>query len=62
VRPGWTVAVAVLLFPIGLIALAHTDRETIRIDLTQGHRRTICVAQGVGPLNVRRAFADLEDA
>jgi hypothetical protein len=61
VRPGWTILVAVLVFPLGLLALMHTDRERITIDLAETDRGTTLVASGVAPLAVRRAFAELED-
>ena len=60
-RPGWTVAVAVLLFPVGLIALLHTVEEVITVDFYRKDGRTFALAQGVAPLPVRRAFAQLED-
>jgi hypothetical protein len=61
VRPAWTFAVAVLVFPFGLLALLHKDRERITIDLAENDRGTTLVASGVAPLAVRRAFAELED-
>jgi hypothetical protein len=61
VRPGWTYAVAVLVFPFGLLALMHKDRERITIDLAEDERGTHLIASGVAPLRIRRAFAELED-
>ena len=61
VRPAWTVLPAILLFPFGLLALLHKDRERITIDLADGEHGTHLVASGMGPLPVRRAFAKLED-
>jgi hypothetical protein len=61
IRPAWTIAVAVLMFPIGLVALVHKDRERITIDLTDNDRGCTVIASGVAPLPVRRAFAELED-
>ena len=61
VRPAWTFLVAVFVFPIGLLALMHKDRERITIDLAETDRGTTLVASGVAPLPVRRAFAELED-
>jgi hypothetical protein len=61
VRPGWTILVAIFAFPLGLLALMHTDRERITIDLAETDRGTTLVASGVAPLPVRRAFAELED-
>jgi hypothetical protein len=60
-RPLWTFAVAILLFPIGLLALLHKDRDRITIDLDEDDHGTNLVAIGVGPLAVRRAFLKLED-
>ena len=61
VRPGWTILVAIFAFPLGLLALMHTDRERTTIDLAETDRGTTLVASGVAPLPVRRAFAELED-
>jgi Domain of unknown function (DUF1707) len=60
-RPGWTVVVAVLLFPLGLVALVHTIDEIITVDFVRTAKGTVGLAQGVAPLPVRRAFAQLED-
>jgi hypothetical protein len=59
-RPAWTIVVAVVFFPVGLLALLYTGSEQITIDLARRGRDTVCLAQGVAPLPVRRAFADLE--
>ena len=61
VRPVWTFVVAIAVFPFGLFALMHKDRERITIDLAETDRGTTLVATGVAPLAVRRAFAELED-
>lgn len=34
-RPGWTIAAAVLLFPVGLICLLFTREERIQISLSE---------------------------
>jgi hypothetical protein len=60
-RPAWTFLVAVVLFPFGLLALLHKDRERITIDVAEDDRGTHLVASGMAPLAVRRAFAKLED-
>ena len=61
-RPAWTFVVAVLLFPFGLLALLHKDRERVTIDLDEfDDGTTQLVASGIAPLPVRRAFADLQD-
>ena len=49
------------VFPFGLLALLHKDRERITIDVAETDRGTTLVASGVAPLPVRRAFAELED-
>lgn len=61
-RPGWTIAVAILAFPLGLLALLHTESDEIvvRIEASAGGGTSL-LAHGVGPLNVRRAFARLRD-
>lgn len=59
-RPVWTIAVAVLMFPIGLVALLHKVSDEVSIDLHESHDGTWVLASGLAPLAVRRAFADLE--
>ena len=59
-RPIWTIALAVLLFPVGLLALIYTDKARITIDLQPAGNGTLVAASGVAPLAVRRAFAELE--
>ncbi len=59
-RPVWTFAVAILVFPLGLIALVHKTDERIAIDLQPARGGTLVAAGGVAPLAVRRAFAELE--
>jgi hypothetical protein len=60
VRPGWAL-LGLLLPPFGLLALLRRDRDRITIDLAEDERGTHLVASGIGPLAVRRAFAELED-
>lgn len=61
-RPAWTFLVAVLLFPVGLLALLYKDRERVTIDLDEFEDGTTqLVVSGVAPLAIRRAFADLQD-
>jgi hypothetical protein len=60
-RPVWTILAAIFLFPFGLLALLHVDREHITIEVARAGRETVCVAHGVAPLAVRRAFARLGD-
>jgi hypothetical protein len=59
-RPVWTFVVAIVLFPFGLFALLYKDREQISIDLHPQGSSTLVSASGVAPLDVRRAFAQLE--
>ncbi len=61
-RPGWTIAAAILAFPLGLLALLHSecDEIVVQIEATTGGGSSL-LAHGVGPLNVRRAFARLRD-
>jgi len=59
-RPVWTFAVAVLLFPFGLLALLYTEEARIAIDLHPGGDGTLVSASGVAPLAVRQAFSQLE--
>jgi Domain of unknown function (DUF1707) len=59
-RPVWTIAVAIVIFPVGLVALLY--RRTYRVQLTLddlGENRTRLTIHGSAPLAVRRAFADL---
>jgi hypothetical protein len=59
-RPAWTIVVAILLFPVGLLALLYKEREQFAIDLHPQGSSTLVSASGVAPLDVRRAFAALE--
>lgn len=61
-RPGWTVLVAVLAFPVGLLSLLYMDTERIAIRFEPGPEGgTWVIAHGVAPLPVRRGFALLRD-
>jgi Domain of unknown function (DUF1707) len=60
-RPAWTILVAIFAFPFGLFALLYKDRERVTIDLDEDEHGTHVVASGIAPLQVRRAFAELED-
>jgi hypothetical protein len=59
-RPGWVPFVAVLTFPVGLVALAvyETQRIVISIDELDGNRTALTV-YGTAPRAVRKAFAEL---
>jgi len=60
-RPGWTYGVAVLLPPIGFLALLHREEERVVIELEPDRRRggTRMIVRGNAPQRVRRAFAQL---
>ena len=61
-RPGWTVVVAILAFPLGLLALLHTELDEIVIEIGPGAGGgTALLIHGTGSLAVRRAFAQLRD-
>lgn len=60
-RPAWAWWLAVLTFPVGLLALLqwYEDRITIRTrPLSDG--RTLLLAHGRAPLAIRRAFAVID--
>jgi DUF1707 SHOCT-like domain len=59
-RPVWTIVLAIVLFPFGLLALLYQDSEQIAIDLQAQGTGTLVSATGVAPLDVRRGFAALE--
>jgi hypothetical protein len=60
-RPGWTYGVALLLPPIGWLALFSKRDERVMIDLEPDRRRggTRMIVRGNAPKRVRRAFAQL---
>jgi uncharacterized protein DUF1707 len=59
-RPSWTALVAILTFPLGLLALLHTVPEEVVVDIEPAPGGgTALLAHGVGPLGVRRPFARL---
>jgi hypothetical protein len=61
-RPGWTILLAIVAFPVGLLALAYQDTDEVIVEIdAAGGGGTELIAHGVGPLNVRRAFAQLRD-
>jgi Domain of unknown function (DUF1707) len=59
-RPVWTFVIAVLFFPIGLLALLHKDQARVAIDLSPAGDGTLVAASGAAPLVVRQAFRRLE--
>jgi hypothetical protein len=61
-RPLWTILLAVFTFPIGLVALMYQNEDEVIVEIDEGVRGgTALLAHGVGPLTVRRAFANLRD-
>ena len=59
-RPGWTIAVAIILFPVGLVALLVRDTVRVTIEIEPaGERRCVVLIRGVAPLPVRQGFAKL---
>ena len=61
-RPVWTILVAVFVFPIGLVALLHKNEHEVVVEIdASAAGGTALLAHGVGPLSVRRAFANLRD-
>ena len=60
VRPVWTFAVAVGLFPFGLLALLHTSEERVVFELLARGDETVIIAEGRAPLRIRRALTELE--
>lgn len=61
-RPTWTILLAVFTFPIGLLALMHQEEDEVIVEFEEAlGGGTALLAHGVGPRNVRRAFATLRD-
>jgi hypothetical protein len=60
-RPAWTIVVAVAFFPVGLLALLYTAHDDITVELARRGGETVCLAQGVAPLAIRREFAQLDE-
>jgi transcriptional regulator with XRE-family HTH domain len=58
-RPGWTIAVAILLFPLGLLALLHRRTANAIVAFVDGAHGTEVTVHGMAPLGLRRAFAQL---
>ncbi len=59
-RPAWTYVLAVLLFPFGLLALLHTEREEVVFELHEQGEETLINVSGKAPLALRRALSELE--
>jgi hypothetical protein len=61
-RAGGSDRSAVVAFPIGLLALLHTERDEIVIEIAPSpDGGTALLIHGTGSLAVRRAFAQLRD-
>jgi hypothetical protein len=60
-RPGWTIAAAILVFPIGLLALLHRRTANAIVAFVDGPQGTEVTVHGMAPLGLRRAFAQLRD-
>ena len=59
--PPWAIAVAILLFPIGLLALMRGREEHVTIAFEQfGANRTALIIHGAASRRVRREFAGLK--
>jgi uncharacterized protein DUF1707 len=59
-RPGWVWVIVVLVPIFGWFALLHKEMFRITIDVAETDRGTQVVASGVGPLPLRRTFAQLD--
>lgn len=58
-RPGWTFFLAVILFPLGLVALLHTDSSQVVIHLEPAGSGTLAQVSGTARRRVRRAVRNL---
>ena len=59
-RPVWTFALAVLVFPFGLLALLYTEERHVAIELQPTGGGTVVTAAGVAPPELPDAFRRLE--
>ncbi|MDA0179490.1 DUF1707 domain-containing protein [Solirubrobacter phytolaccae] len=59
-RPLWTYVVAVVFFPIGLLALLHKERAQIVFELRERGEETLISVSGDAPLAIRRGLSALE--
>jgi hypothetical protein len=58
-RPTWTIVVAVLLFPLGLLALTYRARSQVVVSAAADDSGVTAVdIYGTGPIAVRRAVRD----
>jgi hypothetical protein len=59
-RPNWTLAAAVLAFPIELLALSRREAHRLVISLEEDPpHQTEMIVHGAAPRSVRKAFAEL---
>ncbi len=58
--PLWVVPIVIVTFPLGLLALLIRTEDRIALELVPDGRGTVLFVQGTAPLQVRRAFAELE--
>jgi hypothetical protein len=58
-RPAWTFFVAVLVFPVGLVALLHTDSAQVVIHLEPLGNGSLVQVSGTARRRVRRAVREL---
>jgi hypothetical protein len=58
-RPAWTIVVAILTFPIGLLALLYTVESQVVIGVEVVEGETTVEVSGTAPLGVRRAVRQL---
>jgi hypothetical protein len=58
--PTWAIAVALLLFPIGLLALFAKDDATITATFTPEGNGTRLLVTGKAPKGVAAAFEEME--
>jgi hypothetical protein len=59
-RPAWVPLVAVLAFPVGLLALAVRETQRIVLSFEQhAPGRTLLLVRGTAPRGIRKAFAEL---
>jgi len=58
-RPTWTIVAAVLLFPLGLLALLYSERSQVVVSAMRVDDNLTAVdVYGTAPLAVRRAIRD----
>ena len=59
-RPAWTFVVAILAFPLGLIALLYEDESQVILAIDPGESETSVQISGTAPMTVRRAVLNLD--